>query len=50
VCTQLYWKKHLVKARVALARGKQTHDKRDTSKERDWNRQKQRILRDAVKQ
>lgn len=50
VCTQLYWKKHLVKARVALARGKQTHDKRDTTKERDWNRQKQRILRDAVKQ
>ena len=50
VCTQLYWKKHLVKARVALARGKQTHDKRDTTKERDWNRQKLRILRDAVKQ
>ena len=50
VCTQLYWKKHLVKARIALARGKQTHDKRDTTKERDWNRQKQRILRDAVKQ
>jgi SsrA-binding protein len=49
VCTQLYWKKHLVKARVALARGKQTHDKRDVQKERDWNRQKQRILRDAVK-
>jgi len=50
VCTQLYWKKHLVKARIALARGKQSHDKRDTTKERDWNRQKQRILRDAVKQ
>jgi SsrA-binding protein len=50
VCTQLYWKKHLVKARVALARGKQTHDKRDTTRERDWNRQKQRVLRDAVKQ
>ncbi|KGE03012.1 SsrA-binding protein SmpB [Pseudohaliea rubra] len=50
VCTQLYWKKHLVKARIALARGKQSHDKRDTTKERDWDRQKQRILRDAVKQ
>jgi len=50
VCTQLYWKKHLIKARIALARGKQTHDKRDTTKERDWDRQKQRILRDAVKQ
>ena len=46
----LYWKGHLVKARIALAVGKKSHDKRDTQKERDWNRQKQRILRDNVKQ
>jgi SsrA-binding protein len=50
VCTQLYWKGHLVKARVALAVGKKSHDKRDTEKDRDWNRQKQRIIRDNVKQ
>jgi SsrA-binding protein len=50
VCTQLYWKGHLVKARLALAVGKKSHDKRDTERERDWNRQKQRILRDNVKQ
>lgn len=50
VCTQLYWKGHLVKARIALAEGKKSHDKRDTEKERDWNRQKQRIIRDNVKQ
>ena len=50
VCTQLYWKGHLVKARIALAQGKQAHDKRDTEKDREWNRQKQRIVRDAVKQ
>jgi SsrA-binding protein len=50
VCTQLYWKNHLVKARIALAQGKKRHDKRDTEKERDWSRQKQRILRDNVKQ
>jgi SsrA-binding protein len=50
VCTQLYWKGHLVKARIALAQGKKSHDKRDTQKERDWNRQKQRIIRDNVKQ
>ena len=50
VCTQLYWKGHLVKARIALAQGKKSHDKRDTEKERDWNRQKQRIIRDNVKQ
>jgi len=47
---QLYWKGHLVKARLALATGKKSHDKRDTQKERDWNRQKQRIVRDNVKQ
>ena len=50
VCTALYWKGHLVKAKIGLARGKQSHDKRQTSKERDWNRQKQRIMRDNVKQ
>ncbi|MBA6414193.1 SsrA-binding protein SmpB [Parahaliea sp. F7430] len=50
VCTQLYWKGHLVKARIALAKGKQSHDKRDTEKDRDWNRQKQRVIRDNVKQ
>jgi SsrA-binding protein len=50
VCTQLYWKGHLVKARIALAQGKKSHDKRDTEKERDWNRQKQRIIRENVKQ
>jgi SsrA-binding protein len=50
VCTQLHWRGHLVKARIALAVGKKAHDKRDTQKERDWNRQKQRIMRDSVKQ
>ncbi|MEZ5566875.1 MAG: SsrA-binding protein SmpB [Halioglobus sp.] len=50
VCTQLYWKGHLVKARIALATGKKSHDKRDTEKERDWNRQKQRVIRENVKQ
>lgn len=50
VCTAMYWKGHLVKAEVALARGKQDHDKRATERERDWDRQKQRIVRDNVKQ
>lgn len=45
VCTALYWKKHLVKAEICIARGKQQHDKRQTEKERDWNKQKQRIMR-----
>jgi SsrA-binding protein len=50
VCTQLYWKGHLVKARISLAVGKKAHDKRDSQKDKDWNRQKQRIIRDNVKQ
>ena len=50
VCTALYWKGHLVKAKIGLARGKQSHDKRQTERERDWSRQKQRIVRESVKQ
>ena len=34
-----------VKLDIALAEGKQQHDKRATEKARDWNRQKQRLLR-----
>ncbi|MEO1135822.1 MAG: SsrA-binding protein SmpB [Pseudomonadota bacterium] len=34
------------KLEVGLAQGKKLHDKRETSKDRDWNRQKQRLLRD----
>jgi len=49
VCTALYWKNHLVKAKIALATGKRSHDKRQDRKEKDWNRQKQRILRHDVK-
>ncbi|HAD09085.1 MAG TPA: SsrA-binding protein [Porticoccaceae bacterium] len=44
VCTALYWKNHLVKCEVGLAKGKAEYDKRQSAKERDWQRQKQRIL------
>ncbi|WP_336365834.1 SsrA-binding protein SmpB [Marinobacter sp. C2H3] len=43
----LYWKKNKVKCEIALAKGKKEFDKRATEKERDWNRQKQRIMREA---
>ncbi|UXI66427.1 SsrA-binding protein SmpB [Tahibacter amnicola] len=43
--TALYWKSNRVKVEVGLARGKQEHDKRATEKERDWNREKQRVMR-----
>ena len=45
VCTKLYWKNHLVKAQIALAKGKQSHDKRATVKDRQWNLEKQRAVR-----
>ena len=41
----LYWKGPHVKIELGLARGKQQHDKRASEKERDWNREKQRVLR-----
>ena len=34
------------KLKIALAEGKKLHDKRETAAKRDWNRQKQRIMRD----
>lgn len=45
VPTALYWKGNKVKAELALAKGKQAHDKREASKERDWAREKQRVMR-----
>lgn len=42
---ELYWKEGRVKLRLGLAKGKKDHDKRDTEKERDWQRDKARLLR-----
>ena len=44
VCTKLYWKGHLVKAQIALAKGKHEFDKRQAEKEREWNVDKRRTL------
>jgi SsrA-binding protein len=41
----MYWKKGLAKIEIALAKGKQLHDKRATEKDRDWNREKARIMK-----
>ena len=43
--TAMYWKKGRAKLEIALAKGKQLHDKRASEKERDWQRQKQRIIK-----
>jgi len=45
VPTAMYWKGNKVKIELALAKGKQDHDKRSTSKDRDWAREKQRVMR-----
>jgi SsrA-binding protein len=45
VPTAMYWKRNKVKLEIALAKGKQAHDKRDAEKERDWQREKQRTMR-----
>ena len=41
----LYWKDGRAKLDVGLARGKKQHDKRDADRDRDWKRQKERILK-----
>ena len=45
VALSMYWKKHLIKVEIGIAKGKKDYDKRATEKDRDWNRQKQRIVR-----
>lgn len=42
---KLYWKNNRVKLEIGLAKGKKLHDKRASEKERDWQRQKQRLLK-----
>ena len=44
----LHYKGGLVKAEIALAKGKAQHDKRETEKKRDWDREKGRIMRHKV--
>jgi SsrA-binding protein len=45
VPVSLYWDRGRAKLEIALAKGKQKFDKRATEKERDWGRQKQRLMR-----
>jgi len=44
VPVSMYWKKGRAKLEIALAKGKQQHDKRATEKDRDWSREKARIM------
>jgi len=45
VALRMYWKEARVKIEIGVAKGKQQHDKRETIKQRDWARDKARIMR-----
>lgn len=41
----LYWVRNLVKLKIGTAKGKKLHDKRATEKAKEWNRDKQRLMK-----
>ena len=43
--TAMYWSKGKVKVEIGMAKGKKQHDKRKVVKDRDWSREKGRILK-----
>jgi len=45
VPTAMYWKRGRAKLEVGLAKGKKQHDKRDTERDRDWQRDKERLFK-----
>lgn len=49
VALSLYWKQHLIKCEIALAKGKKDFDKRHVEKERDADREVQRAMRSKGK-
>ncbi len=45
VPTAMYWKHGRAKLEIGLAKGKKLHDKRATEKDRDWQREKERLFK-----
>jgi SsrA-binding protein len=45
VAMSMYWKQGKAKLEIGLGKGKKNYDKRADEKNRDWNRQKARILK-----
>ena len=45
VALSAYWKRGRAKLKIGIARGKKSHDKRASIKERDWKRDQARILK-----
>ena len=48
IATSMYWKACWVKVEIHLAKGKQAHDKRDSVKDKDWARQKERMMKHSA--
>ncbi len=46
---RLYWKGSWAKLEIGLARGKQEHDKRDSLKEKQWQREKERVMKKSAR-
>jgi SsrA-binding protein len=46
---EMYWKNGKAKLRIGLAKGKKEHDKRATEKDRDWQREKSRVMKHTVR-
>lgn len=47
VALSLYWKGAWAKVKIGVAKGKKQHDKRDDIKDREWQRDKARIMKNA---
>ena len=45
----LHFSKGRIKLEIGLAKGKKQHDKREAIKDRDWNRDKQRLMRHSAR-
>lgn len=47
VALAMYWKRGKCKVEIGLAKGKQAHDKRDSERDRDWQRERGRLLKSS---
>lgn len=45
---RMYWKRGKAKLEIGLGKGKKKYDKRETKKQQDWQRQKERLLKHRV--
>ena len=49
ILRKLYWKNNFVKGDISIGKGKKTFDLREDIKQRDWKREKARVLKNSSK-